>query len=139
MIDKLLLIMLCLSIVAMLIVAVWLFWPYDVIQHEFGPLPLENTVLHVGDVIAYHAKYEKYNDALGYAQVQLVDHVLILFPSVIYSGASGKQDMWNRSYTVPINTPPGKNYYLQFVVEYRVNPIRTVVERYRTDEFEVIE
>ena len=137
-VNRLLLVMLALSIAAMLVVGIWLVWPYDVIQQEFDPLPLQSTTLHVGETIVYHARYTKTMDVVGIASVQLVDSMLIFYPDVTFAGKPGHYDIWGRTFTVPVNAFPGPDYYLQFTVTYQVNPVRTIVERYRTEKFTVV-
>lgn len=137
--NRLLFALLVLFSGALLLLVVWLVWPYDVTRHDLTPLPLERTTLHAGEAIVYHAKFEKFMNVSGIATVALSNATLTFYPPVVYAGAPGKYDVWNRSFSVPANMPPGKDFFLTFSVEYRVNPVRTIVERYRTENFEVIE
>lgn len=138
-IDHALLVLILMCIAAILIVGFWAFWPYDVIQHEITPLPLEKKVLTPGETISYHAKFEKFMNVSGECHAQLIDGMVWFYAPFDIVADKGEYDIWNRSFSVPQYVPPGDNYYLQFSNEFRVNPIRTIVETYRTETFSVVE
>lgn len=137
--NRILLAMLVMAICFMAVAAFWLLWPYDVVRFEREPLPLERTTLRAGDAIVYHAVFDKLMDVNGVASIQLIDHTVTFYPAESRAGPPGHYDMWGRSYVLPAYVPPGQGYYLQFAVEYRVNPVRTIIERYRTEAFAVVE
>jgi hypothetical protein len=136
--NRTLLLLLLVCVSSLLVVFVWLVWPYDVVRFEQEPMPVERGVVHPGEVIAYHAVFTKFMNVSGWANVRLMDHTITFYPPQLYGGTPGDYNIWSRTFAVPLNQPPGTGYYLDFNVEYRVNPVRTIIERYRTEAFEVV-
>jgi hypothetical protein len=136
-VARLLLVLVLLALCGTSVMLTWLVWPYDVLRFESATLPVQSKFLHPGDTIVYHAVYDKLMDVTGTASAQLRNDMVMFYPEQTRTAAPGHYDMWVRSYSVPLNAPPGR-YVLDINAEYRVNPLRSIIERYQTEPFEVI-
>ena len=111
----------------------WLIWPVDVLEVE-RPLVILNEPA-AGCNIILQFDFNKKMDIIGDATIKLVNDYIITLSEKTVSQQIGVNHK-KLIYTIPPNTPPGK-YYMDFAVTYKVNPIRQVVERFSSEQFEI--
>jgi hypothetical protein len=124
----------------LLVINIWLFWPYqtlDIIGYSDGaPLPVVNSVVHPGEAIKYELNYCKYTDKPSVVRRTMIDGQVITLVDSPGRLPTGCHKATVKTAIVPETINPG-NYYLDVSVDYKVNPIRTQTIHYRTQYFQV--
>jgi len=115
----------------------WAFWPYTPQTHPPYPAHTSKPVYTAGERFSYLVEYCKLTDAHATVNRALVDGIRITFNPILSDLPLGCSTFNSMTLHIPEFTPPGK-YYVDIITEFRVNPIRTVAVKYRTEEFEVI-
>lgn len=123
--------------------AFWLFWPYyKTIEIEnFSldkPVHIETPVVHPGDVLRYNLSYCKYIDATPHVYRTLVDGQKIPLTNDSGNLPIGCYSTPVTTTVIPETVNPGR-YYLDVVIEYKVNPIRSIRTHYFTEYFQVVD
>lgn len=118
-----------------LILMFWAFFPYKTsVQNQ--PYKVMNKIVKQGDILTYEMDYCKYTDVVPSVERQFIDGIIYALPPGNAQLKSGCRTVMN-TIQIPHALPPG-NYYLQAIVSFKVNPIRTIVNTYITEKFEVI-
>lgn len=119
----------------------WLFWPYQTLQiigySDETPIAVSNPVLHPGDAIKYELNYCKYTDIPSTVRRTMIDGQVITLVATQGRLPSGCHKTEVSTGIVPDTINPG-HYYLDVLIDYQVNPIRTETIHYRTQYFQVI-
>lgn len=130
-------------VAAFVLCSYWLFWPYpplNVRSDDPGPIPIldSDKILRHGDVVEYRSVVDhNYDWILVTRSAQLVNEVLINYPTTSYLSRAGREEFISRTYHVPEFAPPG-TYHIEFFISYRLNPLRTETIVRRTEDFEVV-
>jgi hypothetical protein len=119
----------------------WLYYPVNIVDFYNEPCPILNDGGKVkrGEYLEYMVTYKKFVNIPAQVSRSLInDRVVAL---TCETGAlkpnSGKHNTIIRVF-IPFNVFPGK-YKLVTNMTYHVNPLRSIIESYETDWFEVIE
>lgn len=126
-----------------LVFGFWLLWPYykTITINNFSidkPIHVETPVVHPGDVLKYTLDYCKSIDATPHVYRTMVDGQKIPLTNNSGNLPLGCNTTTLTNTIVPDTVNPGK-YYLDVVIEYRVNPIRTIRTHYFTEYFQVVD
>lgn len=104
---------------------------YD--RHQF---PVNQKVYLPGETVLARVEAYKSLDLVGSVQWSLVDHQIRYYKARNLPLPRGVVDAW-----FPIETIPecaSGTYHFEGIVSYRVNPLRVVTYKVRTDDFEII-
>lgn len=113
----------------------WAFFPYKTsIQKQ--PYEVSPKVVVQGELLTYEMDYCKYTDVIPTVERQFIDGIIYALPPGNAQLKSGCNTVMN-TIQIPNALPPG-HYYLQAIVSFKVNPIRTISNTYITEKFEVI-
>jgi hypothetical protein len=126
--------------------AYWSFYPYptmDVPDRPFVivyPPHAEGTLPKVkqGSFVSYRFTYVKYTDVIPVLQRQFVDGLVFsagIMPATVLTQGSGVAQV---EVGIPRTLPPGV-YRLVITRYYRMNPIRTIIDKSQTERFIVEE
>ena len=131
---------LSINIIAVGVIAYWLFWPYQVIANDpTTPIEVLNLgkVVHAGGlVIMRGGTIQLTTGVIVTVTRELRNGVVIQYPETTYI-TDGKPFLSHQLLTIPEYTPPG-DYFMEFVSQYHVNPIRNVIIHRRSEMFKVI-
>jgi hypothetical protein len=115
----------------------WEFYPYKVLVFNTPLFILNKKTIKAGQNLTYTSNYCKYIDLPATVGRVFSNDLIFSTPA-----QSSNRPMGCHSITVavivPHELPPGK-YRLENVYEFKVNPIRTIVVKENTEEFNVIE
>jgi hypothetical protein len=124
-----------------LLVAYWLLWPYQTITFLNMPAagaPIVGGPLYPGDAVRYKLSFCKYTNDIATVHRDLVDGETIALQDITGSLPSTCESNVTVATTeVPDTANPGV-YHLDVADEFHPNPFRTIVVRYRTQDFTVI-
>jgi hypothetical protein len=121
---------------AIIIVAVMIFWPLNVVEFKVDRFEVSPLHVRVGEVITINLQYEKFVDYPAEIRVSFVDTIIT---NAIEYTSLRKAGVYNhfRSLTVPKELAPGR-YHLVFVASYKVNALRTERRETRSVFFDVV-
>jgi hypothetical protein len=116
----------------------WLYFPYNVIDIE-TPIKILTPQVKQGSYAEMEITYSKNRDLPGRRQIQLENGmVVILDKEAMVSNLSvGKNITYRAGFKIPHNYPVGY-CHATITISHDVNPMRTIVEKFSTAEFEVI-
>ena len=127
-----------LSILTMIVVGIWLFLPDDVmVIKNHDTVPTDKVVYHAGDRIAYTLDSCKSRYITGRITRTLVDGFRINYTQIDSQVSPGCHKTTFNDLTIP-NFIPSGTYHLEGSGTYQINPLRTFVTHWRTNDFEVI-
>jgi hypothetical protein len=114
----------------------WMFWPNQVMKTT-GIAQTNRLKYYPGENLDYTFKYCKFRPIVGTVTRALVDGTRTTFNTIQSDLPAGCHEPWICSLRIPRNTPQGI-YHLEITGEYKVNPLRTEINRLRSNDFEVI-
>jgi len=114
----------------------WWLYPYPT-STQVQPYKVINKVVKQGDLLQYEMEYCKYTDTKAIVSRQFIDGIIYSVPESTALLNRGCGKLLN-SIEVPKNLPPG-DYYMKSIVTFEMNPIKTVVNEYKTEMFKVVE
>jgi hypothetical protein len=131
--------------VLMAVLLMWvnysLFWPVKtmVINNYSIPGMVATTALTFkrGEPISYKLDYCKYTTIPAIVTRTLIDGQIITLSNTNGYLPTGCHTTIVETSVIPDSIGPG-TYYLDMVLRYPINPFRTEVVHYRTNEFEVV-
>lgn len=123
----------------MLLFGYWLLYPYNPVEFKSKIYLVlnENKTVEQGGVLKYEVDYCKNSNISPFVNKRYVDGLIYDTPQsrgVVYPGCR-KQVVDN---IVPDNLAPGE-YFMQVIIDYPVNPIRTITYNNATEKFTVTE
>ena len=125
----------------LVVINIWLFWPYKTLEivgySDQKPLKVQNAVIYPGKPIEYELNYCKYTSLSSVVRRTMVDGQVITLLDTPGRLPKGCHKALVKTAVVPETINPGR-YYLDVLIDYRVNPIRTETVHYRTEYFEVV-
>jgi len=115
----------------------WLFYPYNVIDIE-TPIKVLTKQVQQGNICEIEIVYSKYMDILGRRQIQLKNGMMVpLEKEPVYVHLEkGNNIRYRIGFLVPEWYPVGY-CHAEITTINEVNPMRTIVEKFTTEEFEV--
>ncbi len=129
------------SYVALFAVAYALFWPVRTLElpgySDANPIKVDQKVLHPGETLSYNLSYCKYTDLDSTVHRTLLDGQVITLVSTSGQLPSGCHTVLVKTAVIPETINPGK-YYLEVLVEYKINILRTQYTKYHTEYFDVV-
>lgn len=130
--------LLAVILAALLVIGYWSFVPVDVLQIKKLPVPATQPEnIKSGRLIFFKFDYCKKVDVKGLVERQLISDRLVLdLPSYTDStsvGCSKADAPIILPYTIRTQT-----FYVHYKVSYPVNPLRTEVEEFNTDKFNIL-
>jgi hypothetical protein len=125
-------------IIIFIIFAIFMYWwvyPFKT-STQIQPYVVVNKEVKQGELLFYVMDYCKYTKVVPTVERQFIDGIIYNVPSSNAQIKYGCGKITN-SIKVPSTLPAGI-YYVHATVTYQINPIRTIVEEYKTEKFEVI-
>jgi len=122
--------------VMLVIYCYWMFWP-DQIMKTNGVATTNKLKYHPGEGLHYTFSYCKSRPVIGTVTRSLVDGTRTTFATIQSDLPVGCHEPWICSLRIPTNISPGI-YHLESTGEYQVNPLRTEVNRLRSNDFEIV-
>lgn len=123
-------------------VAYMLFWPVKTLEVKnydpAHPIPVDAEVYYPGENLSYQLDYCKYFDGRATVHRTLVDGQIVQLQDTMGGLPLGCRVITVKTAIIPETITPGR-YYLDVVVEYELNPLRTERVHYQTDYFTVAE
>jgi hypothetical protein len=116
----------------------WQFYPYKVLVFNNEKFPMIQTQVHAGDMLTYEADYCKYMDLPATVTRHIINGFDYTMPSTITDRTMGCHVI-NVSFILPKETPTGKGYRAEVIYKYEINPLRTIIIKHSTVDFEVLE
>jgi len=118
------------------LVVYWQVKTYDIITYEQDHLQTTKYTYVVGEPFTYHAHFCKRGDYSSTIIRTLHDGVIYIFPAILSHSDQGCYDFISTTTETP-NVPSG-TYVFETEVIYKVNPLREVSYKVRSNEFEII-
>ena len=115
----------------------WLFYPYEPIIVKSIEIFNPDKQVKAGDELIYKITYDKKMDLKGELIRTLNNGVKITLSSSDVAAPVGK-DCDKVRVKIPGFADPGKDYFMGWHVEYRVNMLRRVSVYAESDKFEVV-
>lgn len=133
----------CLGTAYLVIIAVafFLFWPVKTLVvnnfSDANPIKITTPIVHPGDPLGYQLDYCKYTDSPNTVHRTLIDGQVITLTDTPGRLPTGCHIVTVQTAIVPETINPG-SYYLDVVVEYKINILRSEYIHYHTTYFEVV-
>jgi len=115
----------------------WKFHDYRILEPLEGNYQLDQTVYKQGDNFDIRLRVCKTREIPENIYGRFVDGLIYSVPENTSNFEEGCYDTIISSVDIPENLPVGM-YHYEESIEYRVNPIRTIIYEFTTEEFEVI-
>ena len=112
----------------------WLWRPYNVLDIDPLPLPVL-TQSPIRSEVELQFNFIKHYDTVGVATIKLVDSYIMTLAQTKVTQPKGRHQKILK-YKIPENVAPGK-YFIRFTVEYKMNPLKTVIEDYCSEIFAI--
>lgn len=121
------------------LVSFWLYYPYETVTHTHDPWEIETPVVIAGETALIHLDACRNTKISPRIHRSLVDGFIINYPVVEGASVHGLIGCYNHSVgvTIPEYVPSG-TYHFVTVLEYNMNPLRTIRKTYKTEEFTII-
>lgn len=113
------------------------YWPVKGVEINNSPVPVLNSPIKAGDVLAYEVDYCRYTDVPSYFTRTLQGPALITIAQGSGKGEKGCHKTRIQNTTIPTYTPSGK-YFLSVDICNRLTPLQNKCSHYQTQEFQVI-
>ena len=125
-------------VVFSVVITWWLYFPYNVMDVR-EPVKVLTKQVIAGEFCEIELVYSKYFDIPGQRQIQLVNGMVISLDKEPYYGylRPGINVVYRIGFVIPSWYPAGY-CHAEIIASHEVNPIRTIVEKFSTEEFEVI-
>lgn len=112
-----------------------LYWPVTIIKPLEQPYKIKTPIVEVGGYVVYEVRACKYFDIAGFITRSFEDGAL--YPAISSSGNVKKGCAKSEvSVAIPNYIPPGV-YHINLDASYQVNPIRTIIYHFKTEDFRV--
>ena len=121
----------------LLLITYWNFYPYKTLEFKGDRFKLLHKQVYQGDVVEYYSDYCKYIDESAIVSRSFVNAIIYSTPSSLTGRMTGCHKIIVQV-RVPLELPIG-TYHLENRYKYQVNPIRTIIVKQETEEFEVLE
>lgn len=123
--------------VSLVIVAFWSFYPYKTITFLDDPRIVETRTVKAGDDIEFWINAVRHTRVAPKVTRSLENGIFIQFMPFQSSNFETGPRNDKVVFKIPESTPPGV-YRLNTLLEFEMNPIRTIRKNIYTEEFEVI-
>ncbi len=128
----------CLTIITTgsVLLGYWALWPVKVAEFN-SPIQVDKTVYRPGERITYTLDYCKYKDIGGTINRALVNSTRTVFTEITGNMAIGCRVTKVSDLVIPDYMDDG-DYHIEASIEYQVNPIRTEIVKWQTEQFKII-
>ena len=129
-----------LTLVSILTVAYWLFYPYDPVTFTYSETRIlnENRTVKQGDVLLSEVDLEYHYDNVPLTiDRRIVDGIVYFVPPSIVNTDKGLKKYIQNGLSIPDGLPPG-TYYTELYLSFKVNPIRSILVVRKSEEFTVV-
>ena len=107
-----------------------LFYPFKTMDIKFTLL---NNTVKAGEELEYKVDYCKYTNKQATISIAIVDGILYTLPP--FEGAFEKGcGSFIHHIRIPEQMHEGEAHFMS-TLEYRMNPLRTIVKRFKSDKF----
>jgi hypothetical protein len=120
----------------MSLIIYWLFCPYEPITLLNQPYKVVNKAVNPGDHVRFYFEYCKKHSISGDLTISFIDGFIYNTPTVKSNIPTGCHKLLYDVY-VPKAIPVG-NYKIKALLNYQVNPIKSIDIQTSTDNFTVI-
>lgn len=125
------------ALLFMVTVFYWLLFPYKPIEFPVLPHFVENKQVLSGEYLIYYVEYCKYSKVTPIADKTFNDGIIYSIPQVIATEKSIGCGTSKIQIYIPRGLPKGK-YFIESTYRYKMNPLRTIDVKTKTEQFEVI-
>lgn len=110
-----------------------------VITYETMVFPVDKSIYAPGDMVVARNRFYKSRDLMGTMRWNLVNHKIQEYATKDISLPMGVHDIWFPIEKLP-NTSCGNGgeYHFEGLVEYQVNPLRTITYKISTEPFRIM-
>lgn len=132
---------LALALITLGVVAYWANQSSNVLEIKNDPIPIKfiHSADHPQGIVILKYSFCKNTDAVGIVQTSFVGvGTKILVPEAEDRSLKSCNANLEVPYLIPPQVVPGK-YRLNFEARYKINPIKTTVTKWQSQEFEVAE
>lgn len=120
------------------LISYWLVFPYDVLDVKKLPVPVTRTPTSADGIIVLKFNYCKNMEIEGNLEISMIStSTAILLPPAEERTHAGCRKDFNAPVIIPSQASNG-TYFFHYKVTYKVNPLKTIVEEFDTEKFEVI-
>lgn len=98
---------------------------------------IEKKVFYTGENLTYGLEFCKTRSVPAEVYGFYIDTVQIAMPVLVINSPVGCHKTISDTFKIPKILPSGK-YHFEVELRYHVNPLRTVIVKYRTEDFEII-
>jgi hypothetical protein len=112
----------------------WLFYPYRIITFEGNP-KIINPVVKAGTIVKYNISYCKYMNLGATVTTAFVNDLIYTIPPTETNNLIGCHTK-TFSTLIPKELPEG-TYFIQKLYRYKINPIRDIDIKTKTETFQV--
>jgi hypothetical protein len=120
------------------VVGFWLMYPYKTFTQNGGDYKVVHKEIKAGENLVFISDTCRHRVGEVEVRIALVDHILIGFPAYNFLQEEKTCSVYeNRSVYIPTNVEAGE-YFVEITSTMRVNPLRTVSTKFKTETFNVI-
>lgn len=122
----------------LLTVSYWLLAPSDVLEIKNAPVPIRTIREHptAEGVVILNVDYCKKVGATGQVRVSFVSQSREIFLPIAVDKAEPKCEKVEVPVLIPHDTP-SDTYIIRYYITYKVNPLRSTIEQFDSQEFHV--
>ena len=127
----------CLTIITIgsVTLGYWALWPVKVI--EFNPVvTTDKTLYHPGERITYTISYCKFTDLSGTVDRAIINGTRTTFTQITGNMTTGCHTVSVSDLVIP-DYLDDDVYHIEASIEYQINPLRTQIAKWKTQEFKV--
>ena len=118
----------------------WAFQPIDIIEVKNSPVPVRTIREHpsADGVVILKIDYCKKASATGRVRISFYSSSREVFLPVVEDKEKPQCGLIEYPVLVP-HEIPSEIYKIKFRIEYKINPLRTVIEEFDSKEFEIVD
>jgi hypothetical protein len=129
---------LIITFLIMMLIGFWTFYPNKIIEiKNSDKIKVDKTEYRPGDRVTYTIEYCKFINAPANVLRSLVDGIRINYVPYYNNLQKGCGTVNNADLIIPEFVSPG-TYHFETTIEFKPNPIRTVIVTWRSVDFLVI-
>ena len=133
--NKLGMFTICITLLFLLVIFYWSFYPYNIIEHTHTPMHMITGNVIAGEYAEYEAQGCKYEPLIADVSVLLLDGYQINYATKSSNSDVGCFDI-NKKLLIPEYVPTGV-YHFKVTYIYHPNPIRDIIVVTETEHFNV--
>lgn len=122
--------------IAVLTAVYWIVSPMDIITVKNNPVPVRPPVVAIGNAEILNIYFCKLTDNPGSLRISFVGETTETFLPIAADNSKKACARTDLPILIPQGLEPGK-YHIHFKATYQANPLKTIVEQWDSQEFNV--